>query len=164
MRPSLHGHPMLVTELLSEDRVVVQPPGDSALDKRAAIALLSELLAKGTGASREQIETALTERETLQSTGIGEGVAIPHEKLPDIDTQCAALIIVPRGLAFDSIDGQDVNLIFGVVGPRKALVEHLKVLARVSKLLRNRALRERLLASETGAVAYELLAAEERRT
>lgn len=154
---------MLVTELLSEDRVTVRSPNEPALDKRGAIALLSTLLAQGTGVPRERIEQALTEREALQSTGIGEGVAIPHEKLSDIDAQCAALIIVPGGLPFDAIDGQNVNLIFGVVGPRKALVEHLKVLARVSKLLRNKALRERLLAAPNGKAAYDLLATEERR-
>lgn len=154
---------MLVTDLLSEDRVTVRNPREPKLDKRSAISLLSELLARGTGAPRERIEHALTEREALQSTGIGEGVAIPHEKLADIEAQCAALIIVPEGLPFDAIDGQNVNLIFGVVGPRKALVEHLKVLAKVSKLLRNKALRDRLLASPDGKAAYELISTEERR-
>ncbi|MFO0671817.1 MAG: PTS sugar transporter subunit IIA [Polyangiaceae bacterium] len=154
---------MLVTELLSEARVAIRKPSEPPLDKRAALGLLASLLAQGTGAPPERIEQALLEREALQSTGIGEGVAIPHEKLPDIENQCAALIVVPRGLAFDAIDGQDVNLIFGVVGPRKALVEHLKVLAKVSKLLRQRSLRERLLASETPHAAFELLSTEERK-
>lgn len=154
---------MLVTELLSESRVAIRRAEEPPLDKRAALGLLASLLAAGTGAPRERIEQALLEREALQSTGIGEGVAIPHEKLADIEVQCAALIVVPRGLAFDAIDGQDVNLIFGVVGPRKALVEHLKVLAKVSKLLRQKALRERLLASPTPHDAYELLATEERK-
>jgi PTS system nitrogen regulatory IIA component len=154
---------MLVTELLSVDRVAVRSPQDAKLDKRGVIALMSELLAHGTGVDRGRIEAALTEREALQSTGIGEGVAIPHEKLAEINAQCAALIIVPQGLPFDAIDGQDVNLIFGVVGPRKALVEHLKVLARVSKLLRNRPLREKLLQADSPKLAYDLLAAEEAR-
>jgi PTS system nitrogen regulatory IIA component len=154
---------MLVTELLSVDRVAVRSPQDAKLDKRGVIALMSELLARGTGVDRGRIEAALTEREALQSTGIGEGVAIPHEKLAEINAQCAALIIVPQGLPFDAIDGQDVNLIFGVVGPRKALVEHLKVLARVSKLLRNRPLREKLLQADSPKLAYDLLAAEEAR-
>lgn len=155
---------MLVTELLSVDRVAVRSGDAPKLDKKSALSLLAELLARGTGVARETIEAALTEREALQSTGIGEGVAIPHEKLAELETQCAALVIVPQGLPFDAIDGHDVNLIFGVVGPRKALVEHLKVLARVSKLLRNKPLREKLLASETPQVAYDLLAAEEGRT
>jgi len=154
---------MLVTELLSEDRVAVRSPEGPKLDKPGALSLLSELLARGTGVDKARIEAALTEREALQSTGIGEGVAIPHEKLTEIESQCAALLIVPAGLPFDAIDGHDVNLIFGVVGPRKALVEHLKVLARVSKLLRNRPLREKLLSAPTAKVAYDLLAAEEGR-
>jgi nitrogen PTS system EIIA component len=154
---------MLVTELLSEDRVAVRSLEDPKLDKAGALALLSELLSRGTGVDKQRIESALAEREALQSTGIGEGVAIPHEKLAEIESQCAALVIVPAGLPFDAIDGHDVNLIFGVVGPRKALVEHLKVLARVSKLLRNRPLREKLLNAPTAKVAYDLLAAEEGR-
>jgi len=154
---------MLVTELLSADRIQVRSPHDPKLNKRAALSLVAELLDKGTGVGTQVILDALLERESLQSTGIGEGVAIPHEKLETVQAQCAAFVIVPEGLAFDAIDGENVNLIFGVVGPRKALVEHLKVLARNSKLLRNRPLRERLLAAPSGASAYELLVAEESR-
>lgn len=155
---------MLVTELLSQDRIAVRSPHDPKLDKPGALSLLSELLSRGTGVDKARVEAALTEREALQSTGIGEGVAIPHEKLAELETQCAALLIVPAGLPFDAIDNQDVNLIFGVIGPRKALVEHLKVLARVSKLLRSRPLREKLLSAPDPKVAYDLLAAEEGRS
>lgn len=105
---------------------------------------------------------ALLERESLQSTGIGEGVAIPHEKLETVQAQCAAFVIVPEGLAFDAIDGENVNPIFGVVGPRKALVEHQGARANLG-FLRNRPLRERLSAAPSGASAYELLVAEESR-
>ena len=75
---------MLVTELLSADRIQVRSPHDPKLNKRAALSLVAELLDKGTGVGTQVILDALLERESLQSTGIGEGVAIPHEKLETV--------------------------------------------------------------------------------
>ncbi len=89
----------------------------------------------------------LTEREQLQSTGIGEGVAIPHGALPQLETQFAALLIVPEGLDFAAIDALPVNILFAVITPKRATGEHLKTLARVSRLLRNKAFRDRLVAA-----------------
>ncbi len=101
------------------------------------------------------------EREQLQSTGIGEGVAIPHGAMAQLETQCAALLIVPNGVEFQAIDGERVTLLFAVIGPKRATGEHLKTLARVSRLLRNKGFRERLIASPDAATAHELIATEE---
>ncbi|WP_394827460.1 PTS sugar transporter subunit IIA [Pendulispora albinea] len=155
---------MRLTDLLSAERVCVRRGHDTVSSKPEALALLADLLAEGARIPRATIESVLTEREKLQSTGIGDGVAIPHGAIAELDKQCAALLIAPDGIDFDAIDGEKVNLLFSVIGPKRATGEHLKTLARISRLLRNRSFRERLLAAEDGRTAYELIASEEGGT
>jgi PTS system nitrogen regulatory IIA component len=100
-------------------------------------------------------------REQLQSTGIGEGVAIPHGALPQLESQYASLLIVPGGVDFVAIDGLKVNILFAVIGPKRATGEHLKTLARVSRLLRNKGFRDRLVGAAGSKEAYALIEAEE---
>src|SRR5215472_17315196 len=153
---------MRLSELLTAERVAVRHNGDGyTLDKPAALKTLAQLLANGARAEPQIVERVLTEREQLQSTGIGEGVAIPHGALPQLETQHATLLIVPEGVDFTAIDGLPVNILFAVIGPKRATGEHLKTLARVSRLLRNRAFRDRLVGSPDARVAYSLIDAEE---
>ena len=153
---------MQLLDLLTPDRVDVQPIAEgSPLDKPKALARLGALLARGTPLPAEEVERVLGEREELQSTGIGEGVAIPHGALTAVDDQRAALLLVPRGMDFQSIDGEPVTILFAVLGPKRAAGEHLKTLARVSRLLRHRGFRDRLLGAANGQAAFEILAAEE---
>ena len=114
-------------------------------DKDKAIALLASMFGERDGVHTGEIERVLLEREALQSTGIGEGVAIPHGALPQLKEQVAALLIVPDGVEFQAIDDAKVSILFGVIGPKRATGEHLKTLARVSRLLRNKEFRARLL-------------------
>jgi PTS system nitrogen regulatory IIA component len=156
---------MHLTELLTADRVAVRHNADpSLLDKLQALHLLADLLARGTSISAEVIERVLREREALQSTGIGEGVAIPHGALHELDKQLAAVVTVPEGVEFDAIDGAKVNILFAVIGPKRASGEHLKTLARVSRLLRSRGFRERLLGAPQGTDVFRMLLAEEEAT
>jgi len=152
---------MQLTDLLTPDRVAIEraPTGDYT--KAQALTALSRLLAAGTRLPPDAIERILVEREQLQSTGIGEGVAIPHGALAQLETQCAALLIVPAGVEFQAIDGDAVTLLFAVIGPKRATGEHLKTLARVSRLLRNKGFRERLIAAPDANTAYDLIATEE---
>jgi len=153
---------MRLSELLTEERVAVRHNGDGRpLDKASAIHVLAELLAKGAGADPAVVERVLTERERLQSTGIGEGVAIPHGALQQLETQFASLLIVPEGLDFTAIDNLDVTILFAVITPKRATGEHLKTLARVSRLLRSKGFRDRLVASADPKEAYSLIATEE---
>ena len=125
--------------------------------------MLAKLLSEGTGISQAPVEQVLTERESLQSTGIGEGVAIPHGALAELESQYAALLIVPGGLEFEAIDGNKVHLLFGVIGPKRATGEHLKTLARISRLLKNREFRERLVAAENRRTAYRAIVVQEEQ-
>jgi nitrogen PTS system EIIA component len=149
---------MRLTDLLTPERVAIH---HDRLDKAGVIKALGQMLAKGTRVNGPEVERVLMEREQLQSTGIGEGVAIPHGALVQLDTQHAGLLIVPEGVDFAAIDGQPVFIVFAVIGPKRATGEHLKTLARVSRLLRNRTFRERLIASENATVAHDLIATEE---
>ena len=159
---------MRLTDLLTPDRVAIDRSNDpsaagvtSSLDKDRALAQLAAMLASGAEVARSEVERVLAEREALQSTGIGEGVAIPHGALAQLEHQCAALLIVPDGLDFDAIDGTKVNILFAVIGPKRATGEHLKTLARVSRLLRNRGFRNQLVAAASPGAAFDLIAAEE---
>ena len=105
----------------------------------------------------------LMERERLQSTGVGGGVAIPHGSLDKLDRTLGAVLLCPSPIDFDAIDGAPVSILFAVVGPRRAAGEHLKTLARVSKLLRDDRFRQRLISAKTGRDAFALIAAEEAR-
>ncbi len=151
---------MILTELLSAERVRVHAPAEGALDKKKSIASLARLL-ESEHAPAETVARVLHEREALQSTGIGEGVAIPHASLAGLERQAAALLIVPNGVAFDAIDGAPVYLLFAILAPKSATGEHLKTLARVSRLLRSRAFREKLVKAPDGQAAFALIAAEE---
>src|ERR1700743_2739879 len=132
---------MRLTDLLTPERVAIHPDQGDRLDKLGALnalpqqippRALAQMLARGTRVNAGDVERVLLEREQLQSTGIGEGVAIPHGALVQLDTQHAGLLIVPGGIDFAAIDGQTVHIIFAVIGPKRATGEHLKTLARVS--------------------------------
>jgi PTS system nitrogen regulatory IIA component len=151
---------MLLSDLLTPERVDLEVER-SSLDKPRALTRLASMLASGSGALAADVERVLTEREDLQSTGIGDGVAIPHGAMPDLAQQYAALLVAPLGVEFAAIDGAPVSILFAVIGPKRASGEHLKTLARISRVLRSRDFRERLRSAQNRAQLLELLRAEE---
>lgn len=152
---------MRLTDLLSPERVAIRRANGEPFDKEKAIGLLATLIGERDGVSVMDIERALLDREQLQSTGIGEGVAIPHGALPQLTEQVAALLIVPDGVEFQAIDDASVTILFGVITPKRATGEHLKTLARVSKLLRNKEFRARLIHAVDERYVFELIRLEE---
>ena len=154
---------MRLIELLTPDRVAIRHnhDGPGSLDKAGVLKVLAQSLASGAPVGASEVERVLTEREQLQSTGIGEGVAIPHGALAQLQTQYATLLLVPEGVDFAAIDGLKVHILFAVIGPKRATGEHLKTLARVSRLLRNKSFRDRLVAAPEASEAYALIVAEE---
>ncbi|HBT82268.1 MAG: PTS fructose transporter subunit IIA [Desulfuromonadales bacterium GWD2_61_12] len=99
------------------------------------------------GLSREEILRVLLERERLGSTGIGDGVAIPHGKLKQLDRLLIAFGRHRQGVDFDSMDGKPTHLFFLLVAPEDSVGIHLKALARISKLLKSPGVRQRLVAA-----------------
>lgn len=149
---------MRLCDILSAERILVDADGGFVREKRDAMRLLARLLAPAAGVDQSRVEEILVAREKLQSTGIGDGVAIPHASCDEAPAQAAALLLCPHGVAFDAIDGGEVTIVFGVVGPRRATGDHLRTLARISRLLRDAATRERLAHSTTADGAFKLIA------
>ncbi|HEY3494286.1 MAG TPA: PTS sugar transporter subunit IIA [Polyangiaceae bacterium] len=148
---------MRLSDILSVNRILVDVDGSVVKTKADALRRLGEMLAPALGSEAATIEHLLLERERLQSTGIGDRVAIPHCALDVADGQAAALILCPRGVEFDAIDGEPVDIVFCVVGPKRATGEHLRTLARISRLLRDEQTRMRLLASPNPLAAHQLI-------
>lgn len=155
---------MRLVEILSEDRVVLVR---GLPDKQAALDTVASLLAKGASVDAGSVRDVLEEREGLQSTGIGDGVAIPHGFLGELGSQVAALVVAPDGVPFDSIDGRPAKIVLGVIGPKRGMhaqVEHLRILARVSKVLREPGLRERIVSADDASTIYRLVRDADART
>jgi PTS system nitrogen regulatory IIA component len=146
-------------DILTAQRVSVSTADEGLVrDKGSALRRLSELLASGaTTVNVEQILAVLTAREELQSTGVGGGVAVPHGSVELLDTQIGALLVCPSPIPFDAIDGSPVNILFALVGPKGKPAQHLKVLARMSRLLRKDAFRVKLASAARGEDAYVLI-------
>ena len=147
---------MRLSDIITSDRILVDRDG-TLPNKAEALRALSHLLGGAVSAPEEEVLALLLEREQLQSTGIGDGVAIPHSALEHAEAQAAALLLFPKGIDFDAIDGKPVHIVFGVVGPKRATGEHLRTLARISRLLRDDATRKKLANAESSKAAFELI-------
>ncbi len=116
-----------------------------AKDKESAIRELVDLLYKsGTIKDKDKLIKILLSREALGSTGIGQGVGIPHGKSDGVTQLVAAFALSQKGVNFDSLDGEPVHIFFLLVAPQDSAGPHLKALARISRLLKDRAFREAL--------------------
>jgi PTS system nitrogen regulatory IIA component len=113
--------------------------------------------------SPDRLASILMEREALGSTGIGEGVAIPHGKVPGIDRLVAAFGRSREGVQFASLDGKPTRLFFLVVAPENSAGMHLKALARISRLLKDERFRRKLLAAEGADGLLQVLREEDER-
>ena len=152
---------MRITDILPSDRIYVDATGSTIHDKAEALRALAKLMAPALRSEAATIEQLLAERERLQSTGIGDGVAIPHTSIEAAACRAAGLVVCPKGIPFDAIDGADVNIVLGVIGPRDATGEHLRVLARISRLLRDEATRRALAGAQTAAEAFHVIESRE---
>ena len=126
---------MKITDILVRDALVLDLV---STEKQAVLGeLASALAAAEPGLDPERLLEVLSEREKLQSTGIGEGVAIPHGKMPGLSRLVASFARSRAGVDFESIDGQPTQLFFLLVVPEHAGGQHLKALARISRFFRD---------------------------
>lgn len=145
---------MDIADLL-EPRAVV--PSLRAGNKKQALQELARRAAEITGESERAILDVLIERERLGTTGVGAGIAIPHGKLTGLRRLYGLFARLETPIDFESIDGQPVDLMFLLLAPGNAGADHLKALARVSRLLRDRAICEKLRGSDSAEALYALL-------
>lgn len=145
---------MEIHDLLSPDGII---PSLKVANKKQALKDLAARAAKLTGFSERIIFDTLLERERLGTTGVGHGVAIPHGKLSGLQGLHGFFARLDQAIDFDSIDAAPVDLIFVLLAPELAGADHLKALARISRLLRDRARCEKLRGSDNADALYALL-------
>jgi len=145
---------MEIIDLLTPDSIV---PALKASCKKQALQELSRRGAKATGLSDRRIFDVLLERERLGTTGVGSGIAIPHGKLGELDDVKGVFARLADPIDFVSIDDHPVDVMFVVLAREDAGADHLKALARVSRLLRDKTVCEKLRGSKNKDALYALL-------
>jgi len=134
-------------DFLNSDAIIVDL---KATDKKSAIVELAEVLKDTKKAKKiDEIIEVVLEREKLGSTGIGQGVAIPHGKTDLLQEQVGVLGISRKGIEFNSLDGEPVHIIFLLVGPVEVAGQHLKALSRISRLFKDKFLRQAIRDAKT---------------
>jgi PTS system nitrogen regulatory IIA component len=147
---------MQIGELLDRNAISLRV---SAANKRKALAVIAEIAARNFGLDAGDVLDALTEREQAGSTGVGHGVAAPHARLEGLTRLRGVFVRLEHAVDFDSVDDQPVDLIFALFAPKEATgVEHLRALARVSRILRQSELRQQLRQARTTDAIHALLA------
>jgi len=145
---------MEINDLISLEGIVANL---RATSKKQALQDLARRAADVTGEPERAIFEVLIERERLGTTGVGNGIAIPHGKLPGLDRLHGFFARLETPIDFDAIDEQPVDLICLLLAPESAGADHLKALARVSRLLRDRSICEKLRGSDTAEAIFALL-------
>jgi PTS system nitrogen regulatory IIA component len=145
---------MPLSDIVAQSAVV---PALKANSKKQAIQELAARAAGLTGQSERTIFEILLQRERLGSTGIGQGVAIPHGKLPKLERMFGMFARLDRAIDFESLDGQPVDLIFLLLAPEGAGADHLKALARVARLLRDPEIAHKLRETHDAQALHALL-------
>jgi nitrogen PTS system EIIA component len=145
---------MEIADLLTPDAVVAHM---KAATKKHVLQELAQRAAQLTGLPDRRIFETLMEREKLGSTGMGQGIAIPHGRVPGVEKMTGLFAQLDHPVDFDAMDDQPVDLVFLLLAPEDAGADHLKALARVSRLLRNQSVCEKLRAAPQPATLYALL-------
>jgi PTS system nitrogen regulatory IIA component len=145
---------MHLEDIIAIDSVILHMKASS---KKEALQELARTASEILGLERREVFDVLLERERLGTTGIGGGIAIPHGKLASLDRLYGVFARADRAIDFDSIDDRPVDLIFLLLAPESAGADHLKALARVSRLLRDPRICEKLRGCDTKDAIFALL-------
>lgn len=151
---------MTLLDIISLDSTIVGLESDS---KEAIIEELVGCLQIGTAITdREKVLQAVLDREKIMSTGIGDGIAIPHGKSNAVTSLAAALGIHKRGVDFESLDGEPAYVFFLLVSPADVSGPHIKALARISRLLKNDEFKNKLIDASTSEEILEIIETAEK--
>ncbi len=152
---------MKITDFLTVQTVI---PSLASRDKNSVLQELAQGLATHyQNLDQKRVLDVLRERERISTTAIGEGVAIPHGKLPNVDRVLGVFARSTEGVDFGSLDGAPTHLFFVLIAPENAAADHLKALARISRLLKDDAFRRRLLAGKDSQALFKLIAEEDEK-
>ncbi len=146
---------MRLSELLEENNII---PDLKAKDKKGALEELAQaMVSQKPYLDKGALVNVLLDREGLGSTGIGDGVAIPHGKFHGIEQPIISFGRSRKGLDFESMDGEPVYLFFLLVAPENSASIHLKVLAKIARILKNSSFRKVLIEARTQKEIYETI-------
>jgi PTS system nitrogen regulatory IIA component len=150
-----------ITDFINPQSVI---PELTSRDKPTVIEEMAGWLAACYGQlDRQRVLDVLLDRERISTTAIGEGVAIPHGKLAGVDRVLGVFARSHAGVDFASLDGEPTHLFFALIAPENAAADHLKALARISRLLKDDAFRRRLHEAQTGQELYAIIAEEDEK-
>ena len=152
---------MKILDILDEEAIITELKSKS---KKEAIEEMAVVAAKNDDSINiETLVEVLIEREKLGSTGIGDGVAIPHGKLSSIENVMAVFARSEEGIDFDSMDGKNAHLFFLLIAPEDSAGSHLKALARVSRLMNDPKFRLSLMEAKSREEIYRTFADEDAK-
>ena len=146
---------MKIADILNENLVVSKLTSKNK--KEVLEELVSVIIKQDKRINKKEIIEVLIERERLGSTGIGDGIAIPHGKLKNIDTLVASFGRSEEGVDFESMDGESTHLFFLLVAPENSAGIHLKALARISRLLKDSSFRKNLMEAKSGEDIFKAI-------
>lgn len=150
---------MKILDILTEKSIISDLKGRSK--KQVLEELIDALLENKPQLDRERLLSVLLERERLGSTGIGDGIAIPHGKLKDLDQLVLSFGRSGQGVDFESMDGKPVHLFFLLVAPESCAGIHLRALAKIARLLKNGSVRKKLASVDKREEIYAVIQAED---
>jgi PTS system nitrogen regulatory IIA component len=150
-----------ITDFLTEKAVI---PDLAAREKNAVLKeMATALVVNHPVLDEKKVLDVLLERERISTTAIGEGVAIPHGKLREVDRVVGIFARSLAGVDFASLDGAPTHLFFVLIAPENAAADHLKALARISRLLKDPTFRSRLIEGKTGPEIFAIIAHEDQK-
>ncbi|MCG6919247.1 MAG: PTS sugar transporter subunit IIA [Deltaproteobacteria bacterium] len=151
---------MKILDILNKDCII---PELRSRTKKEVLEELTEALSKcKANLNKEALVEVLLERERLGSTGIGDGIAIPHGKIQDLDELILSFGRSTQGIEFDSMDGRPTHLFFLLIAPENSAGIHLRALAKISRLLKSAHFRQRLLEAETTEELFRVIEEEDK--
>ena len=152
---------MKITDILDPARII---PSLKGRDKKAVLKEMADCMAcQDRSLDAERLLEALLEREKISSTAIGDGVAIPHGKLAGVKRVSGVFGRSPQGVDFDSLDGGPTYLFFLLIAPEDSAADHLKALARISRLLKDTSFRACLMEGKTGEQIFDAIREEDQK-
>ena len=147
---------MEISDIISPDRIAYDMDASS---KKRALEKISDIISASEGVQLlpHEVCESLIAREKLGSTGIGSGVAIPHGRLKNSDKTIAAFVQLHKGINFDAMDDEDVDLLFALLVPENSTDEHLQILAQLAEMFSKADFRAKLRASKNSDELFNLL-------
>jgi PTS system nitrogen regulatory IIA component len=149
---------MKILDVLRKETILADM---KAHDKKGVLEELVAPVARVAGVNHEHLVRVLMERERLGSTGIGGGIGIPHGKLKDLESLVLGFGLSRKGVDFESIDGLPAHIFFLLITPENSTGLHLKLLARISKILKNDSFKKKLLEANGSDEIYSIIKEEE---